>query len=177
MCMYNVVISDHGMLKGRDFQMQNKHLEIHFFSFLSFKKKHWFSFHTLKAHLHLAIFRATCLATLQLHEHHAVGLPAPCKTATEEDQERIIRVLIGWSNKALQVKLYRVGVWLHCNAEKVDKSFCNACVNKKHCKTSCCLGALLQNCDSGCMKNCLVYLFQEQLQVKTAFTAFKYINK
>ena len=85
--MYNVVISDHGMLKGRDFQMQNKHLEIHFCSFLSFKKKHWFLFRRTYTWQFFVQLVSQCLSVaVQLHEHHAVGLPATCKDATKEDR-------------------------------------------------------------------------------------------
>ena len=106
--------------------------------------------------LHWAVFRATCLTkfksvALQLHEQGCYTVQWDCqqlaKLRPRRTEERIIRILIGWSSKALREKLRgrgREGV-LHCatlkksmklllqSLRKVESSstFYNACRNKK----------------------------------------------
>ena len=77
--------------------------------------------------------------------HCAMGLPAIRKTATKE---RILRILIGWSSRALRVTLR--------NDEKGDK-IVSVIVAKSKIKFYF-LQRLWQqqNCKTSCMKNCLV---------------------
>ena len=70
---------------------------------------------SFNALLHWAIFRASCLATfesvaLQLHEQGCYSVQWHCqqlaKLRPRRTEERIIRILIGWSSKALRDKLH-----------------------------------------------------------------------
>ena len=121
----------------------------------------------LKALLHRAVFCATCLATfksvaLQLHEQGCYTVQWDCQQLANlrprRTEERIIRILIGWSSKALWDKLLEG--WLHC-ATAIE-SCCNRRTEFYFVQRCAQHRAILQQflsqrrCETSCWKNCSV---------------------
>ena len=69
---------------------------------------------SLKAQLHWVTFRTTCITTLLIKRSIAVARKEAlhCKQLAKlrrrRTEDRIIRILIGWSSKALRDKLHRI---------------------------------------------------------------------